>query len=67
MGPDRRYQIRFRPIDMDNLPDEKEPAIREMTQRFMVMLEDEVRRHPEQYFWFHRMWKTNPPGDGTPV
>ncbi len=67
MGPDRRYQIRFRPIDMDNLPDEKEAAIRELTQRFMVMLEDEVCEYPEQYFWFHRMWKTKPPGDGTPA
>jgi KDO2-lipid IV(A) lauroyltransferase len=61
MGPDRRDYIRFRPIDMDNLPDEKEPASRELTQRFMVMLEAEVRGHPEQYFWFHRMWKTKPP------
>jgi Kdo2-lipid IVA lauroyltransferase/acyltransferase len=34
----------------------------EFTRRWVSRLEVHVRRHPEQYFWFHRRWKTRPPG-----
>ena len=33
------------------------------TSRFMKVVEDMARRHPEQYFWLHRRWKTRPPGE----
>lgn len=29
---------------------------------YMYALQEEVRRHPEQYLWFHRRFKTRPPG-----
>jgi KDO2-lipid IV(A) lauroyltransferase len=34
--------------------------IREITQRFTTALEQSVRRAPEQYFWVHRRWKSEP-------
>lgn len=34
--------------------------IREITQRFTLALEQSVRRAPEQYFWVHRRWKSEP-------
>lgn len=33
-----------------------------LTRRWVALLEEEVRRRPTQYFWFHRRWKTRPPG-----
>lgn len=36
-----------------------DPA-REITQRFTSALERAIRRAPEQYFWVHRRWKTEP-------
>lgn len=37
----------------------KDP-IREITQRYTTALENAVRRAPEQYFWVHRRWKSEP-------
>jgi KDO2-lipid IV(A) lauroyltransferase len=35
-------------------------AIREITERYTRSLEAVVRRAPEQYFWVHRRWKSQP-------
>lgn len=32
--------------------------ILENTQRFTDIVEDNVRKHPEQWFWLHQRWKT---------
>uniref|UniRef100_A0A7C4QMM0 Lipid A biosynthesis acyltransferase n=1 Tax=Schlesneria paludicola TaxID=360056 RepID=A0A7C4QMM0_9PLAN len=34
--------------------------VREITQRYTSALERVVRRYPEQYFWLHRRWKSEP-------
>ena len=41
-----------------------EEAEIEATRRTVALLEDVVRRYPEQWFWMHRRWKTRPPADG---
>jgi KDO2-lipid IV(A) lauroyltransferase len=33
------------------------------TDRFSRVFEEMVRRHPEQWLWVHRRWKTRPPGE----
>jgi KDO2-lipid IV(A) lauroyltransferase len=45
------------PRDYAGRPD----AVRAITERYTAALERLVRRHPEQYFWLHRRWKTPPP------
>ncbi len=40
-------------IDTDN-------DVREITQRYTAALERAIRRSPEQYFWVHRRWKSEP-------
>lgn len=35
----------------------------ETTARFSRVFEDMVRRHPEQWLWAHRRWKTRPEGE----
>ncbi len=32
----------------------------EITQMYTLLLEQKIRETPEQYFWFHRRWKTKP-------
>jgi KDO2-lipid IV(A) lauroyltransferase len=35
-------------------------AVKAITRRYHAALERLIRRHPEQYFWLHRRWKTQP-------
>lgn len=35
-------------------------AVKAMTERYTAALERLIRRHPEQYFWLHRRWKSQP-------
>ena len=33
------------------------------TAKFMKVIEDFVRAHPDQWIWVHKRWKTRPPGE----
>ena len=61
MDGDRRYHLEFVPISGDQLPSNTHDAALTLTQRYMDSLQAAVEQHPEQYFWFHRMWKSEPP------
>ncbi|MCX6639352.1 MAG: lysophospholipid acyltransferase family protein [bacterium] len=56
-----RLKVIFELIPMEGLPPDPEAAIVEVTRRITTRLEEAVRRHPEQWFWMHRRWKTPPP------
>ena len=38
-----------------------------LTAALAASLEAEIREAPEQYFWFHRRWKTKPPPEPAPA
>jgi KDO2-lipid IV(A) lauroyltransferase len=40
-----------------------EEAVRHLVTAYTARLEGFVRRHPEQYLWLHRRWKTRPIGE----
>jgi len=42
---------------------EEQEDVRRMTQAFTKVVENYVRRYPDQWLWIHRRWKTRPPGD----
>jgi KDO2-lipid IV(A) lauroyltransferase len=58
-----KYRLTFEPpVELIRTGDE-EADIRENTQRFTVIIEEYVRRYPDQWLWLHRRWKTRPPGE----
>lgn len=48
-------------------PPEPGPDAEEaLTRRWVARLEARIERMPDQYFWFHRRWKTRPTGTPEP-
>ncbi|HEU0054998.1 MAG TPA: lysophospholipid acyltransferase family protein, partial [Longimicrobium sp.] len=64
-----RYEVSGSPVEAERTGD-LETDVTALTARLAIALEEEIRKAPEQYFWFHRRWKTKPPagepasGDG---
>lgn len=55
---DGRYKCLIQPpVELIETGDE-EQDIRANTQKFTSIIEDIVRRYPDQYFWVHQRWKT---------
>ena len=47
-----QYQVEFIPIN----PDKK--SVEDITQLYTTIIEQSIKKYPEQYFWFHNRWKT---------
>jgi KDO2-lipid IV(A) lauroyltransferase len=59
----RKYRLRLdKPIELVRTCDE-ERDIRENSARFTRVVEECVRRNPDQWLWVHKRWKTRPPGE----
>jgi Kdo2-lipid IVA lauroyltransferase/acyltransferase len=59
-GPGVRYEVSGSRVEVPRTG-ELEADVRTLTAALAARLEAEVREAPEQYFWFHRRWKTAPP------
>ena len=58
-----KYRLRFDPAVELARTGELESDIHANTQKFTSMIEDYVRKYPEQWLWVHRRWKTRPEGE----
>lgn len=69
-GSSLRYQVSGEQI-VTPRTGELEADVAALTAALAARLEAEIREAPEQYFWFHRRWKSKPPpepareGEGT--
>lgn len=50
------------PLPIERSDDEAED-VRRLTQQYTRVVEDYVRRYPDQWLWIHRRWKTRPAGE----
>ncbi|MFQ6677875.1 MAG: lysophospholipid acyltransferase family protein [Fidelibacterota bacterium] len=50
-----KYQLEIQPVN-PNAP----PTVESITQAYTRLLEEKIRQFPDQYFWFHRRWKSKP-------
>ena len=62
-GETGRHRIEILPeIEMASTGD-RDADIRTNTQRCSAVIEEMIRRYPEQWIWFHKRWKTRPLGE----
>ena len=58
-----KYILRFDPaLELIRTGDDQADVVAN-TARFTSVIEDYVRRYPEQWLWVHRRWKTRPEGE----
>ena len=57
--PAGRHLITVLPL-IEPPPDREEETIRVHTAAYTKLIEDEIRRYPEQWLWFHKRWKSRP-------
>ena len=58
-----KYRLRFEPPVEIVRTGDAERDILENTQRFTKVLEDIIRKYPEQWVWIHGRWNTRPSGE----
>lgn len=58
----KKYRLRFERVPWIRREDPEEEILVN-TQNFARLLEEQIRRYPEQWLWVHRRWKTRPPGE----
>ncbi len=58
-----KYRLRFDPAVELIRTGDLEADIVANTQRFTKVIEDYVRKYPDQWLWVHRRWKTRPEGE----
>ena len=59
----RVHRLHFeKPIETTNTSNQKED-VQTNTARYTQALEAVIRRHPDQWLWIHRRWRTRPEGE----
>lgn len=59
----RKYVLRFEPAVELVRTGEETADVCSNTAKFMKVIENFVRAHPDQWIWVHKRWKTRPPGE----
>ena len=59
----QKYRLRFEPpVELIRTGD-TERDVFENTQRFTKVIEEIIRKHPDQWVWIHQRWKNRPQGE----
>jgi len=61
-GGTPRHRVHVLPIMYAQRSGDPESDVKRVTQELSDVFEGMVRRHPEQWLWMHKRWKTRPPG-----
>ena len=52
------------PVSIEDSGNEEQDVLR-LTAKLSLVVEEYVRRYPDQWLWIHKRWKTRPPGEAS--
>jgi len=59
----KKFVLRIQqPVSIESSGNEEEAVLR-LTAKLSLVVEEYVRRYPDQWLWIHKRWKTRPPGE----
>ncbi len=53
-----KFELKIKRLPDREISDDTQEAVEEITKMISQELQKVVEKHPEQYFWMHRRWKT---------
>ncbi len=59
----RKFSVQVQPPLIPKPTGDEEADIRALTTELSLLVENAIRRNPDQWLWIHRRWKTRPPGE----
>ncbi len=62
-GASQQHVLEVYPPIAWQLSTDHDADLIENTRRCSAVIEDIIRQYPEQWIWFHKRWKTRPPGE----
>ncbi|HEX6731256.1 MAG TPA: lysophospholipid acyltransferase family protein [Pyrinomonadaceae bacterium] len=58
----KKFLLQIQPAIQVELTGDEAEDVKRVTQKFTNVIEEQIRRYPEQWLWVHKRWKTRPPG-----
>lgn len=59
----KKYSVDLGAVLEFEAGDDRKQALKDFTARFTKEIENLIRKHPEQWLWIHKRWKTRPKGE----
>jgi KDO2-lipid IV(A) lauroyltransferase len=59
----KKFSVEIDPPVTIQVTGDEEVDIRNLTSKLSQIIEDRIRRYPDQWLWIHKRWKTRPPGE----
>lgn len=59
----KKFSVEIDPPVTIQVTGDEEVDIRNLTTKLSQIIEDRIRRYPDQWLWIHKRWKTRPPGE----
>ena len=53
----KTYNLSFEKLNTEDISKNIKESSILINQKFSLILEEEIKKHPEQFFWFHKKWK----------
>lgn len=58
----KKYVVTLSPAIHPQVTGDEDTDVRQLTTQLTHVIEDQIRRHPQQWLWIHKRWKTRPKG-----